>query len=496
MIYFASVSFAVGIILGRILNADLAISLELLLVSLVCFLFLWRSQKARVILFCIMATSAGMARFQTANVSPDPKLLSSIQSEVSLTGEITEEADERDLNSRYVLDIDGSKSRILLVTDRFPEFAYGDKISVSGTLELPKNFEGDTGIEFDYVSYLLKDGVHFVMYRPNIEKVGDGGSIVFKNLFKLKNYFSAKVSDVVPEPNASLVNGLIFGAKQSLGESLLSTMKNVGLIHIVAISGYNVTVIAIAILYMTSYLGKRNLGLLLSALCIILFALMVGFGSTVIRASIMAVIAILAQYLGRQTDALRALFIAGILMIIWNPFILTSDPSFQLSFMATLGLILFSPIIKDFLFAQKYKKYFCWIPEKFGLREIVSSTLSVQIFLLPMLLKMSGVLSLVSFFLNLVVLPIVPGAMLAGFITGFAGIFSRILSWPFGALSYLLTEIIIRLAEFAEKIPLAFVRVGSFPDWAILVCYVFYAWVFWKFSSITSQFKFAKKSSI
>lgn len=498
MIYASSVSFAVGILLGQIFGTGLAVSIFLILVSASVFLILRKERVAKKILLCIIFFGLGMVRLNISQTLPDPRLKETVGQKVSLTGVISQEPDERDRSTRYVLQIEKSKSQALIVKDRFPKFEYGDRVKVSGKLGLPENFNPSTGeagsengIEFDYVSYLAKDQIHFVMHRPEIEKIGNGGNFVFKNLYKLKNHFIEKVSKVVPEPNASLVNGLIFGAKQSLGEDILNTMKNVGIIHIVAISGYNVTIIAVTVLFVTSKFGRRNLGLAISALFIMLFALMVGFGSTVIRASIMAVIAILAKYLGRPTDALRTLSLAGLLMLLWNPLILKGDPSFQLSFMATLGLILYSPIVKDFLFSSWLKI----IPDKLELHEIISSTFAVQIFLLPMLLRMSGIFSLVSFILNILILPIVPWAMLFGFITGVSGGISLILSWPFGMISFALTETIVKLAELAEKIPLAFFKVGSLPLIMVVACYIFYAWVFWKFSSIAAQFRLEKKSS-
>ena len=165
------------------------------------------------------------------------------------------------------------------------------------------------------------------------------------------------------------------------------------------------------------------------------------------------------------------------------------------SFMATLGLIIYSPMVENFLFNSWPKKLFGLVPNKLGLREIISSTFAVQIFLLPMLIKMSGIFSLVSFVLNILILPLVPWAMLFGFLTGAFGSVSLVLSSPFGVATYVLTQIILRLAEIAEKIPLAFLQVGSLPTFVVIVFYIFYAWAFWKFSSITDQFKLEKKSS-
>ena len=495
MIYATSVSFGVGILLGEIFEIDSAVAIFLILICTSLSLILRKEVRARKILLCVIFLAIGILRLNFAQTSPDTELVKNIGGEVSLTGEIADEPDERDQTARYVLKIDDSPSQALLVKGRFPKFEYGDQVSVSGKIEFPENFESENGIEFDYVSYLAKDKIHFMMYRPEVEKIESGGNIIFKNLYRVKNYFIQKVSLAVPEPNASLVNGLIFGAKQSLGKEILDTMKNVGLIHIVAISGYNLTIIAVATLYITSRLVRRNLGLTLSASFIILFALMVGFGSTVIRASIMAVVAILAKYLGRPGQALRTLFLAGLMMILWNPLILKSDPSFQLSFMATLGLIIYSPMVENFLFNSWPKKLFGLVPNKLGLREIISSTFAVQIFLLPMLIKMSGIFSLVSFVLNILILPLVPWAMLFGFLTGAFGSVSLVLSSPFGVATYVLTQIILRLAEIAEKIPLAFLQVGSLPTFVVIVFYIFYAWAFWKFSSITDQFKLEKKSS-
>ena len=152
----------------------------------------------------------------------------------------------------------GFKSSMLLVADRFPEFKYGDKIKVFGKLDLPKNFESDNGTEFDYISYLSKDKIHFLIYRPEIKKLeGYGGNKFVASLYSLKNILIKNISAVVPEPNSSLLDGVIFGTKQSLGQDLLDDFKKVGLIHIVVLSGYNITIIAVGIFWALSFLEKE-----------------------------------------------------------------------------------------------------------------------------------------------------------------------------------------------------------------------------------------------
>ena len=188
---------------------------------------------------------------------------------------------------------------------------------------------------------------------------------------------------------------------------------------------------------------------------------MVGFGATVMRACIMATLAILARFLGRPADALRWLFIAGFLMLLWKPMNLFYDPSFQLSFMATLGLILFSQPIFSFITNSKISKY---IPIKYGVREIVSSTLAVQVFVLPLLIKMSGFVSIVSLLINPLVLPFIPWVMALGALTGLLGLLPFVggfLSWPIGALAYLLTQFVIIVTKFFANVPFATLQIGN-----------------------------------
>lgn len=480
MIYVGVISFTFGILLQHFFNFGWIFGAFILITSLAVSAIFWKEnlRLSKTIFILALLLSSGILRMSLIDISPEKSLLEALGKKVSFDALISEEPDIRDTTIRYKVQPDfESKSSLLLVAERFPRFNYGDKVKVLGKLDLPKNFKSDNGVEFDYVSYLSKDKIHFVIYRPKIEKIEseEEGRIVYF-LYSLKHFLIFNLQKVVPEPNSSLMAGLLFGSKQSLGPELLSQFKNVGLIHMVVLSGYNITIVAYGILAAANYFGKRNLGFMLSIIILLFFGLMVGLGATVIRALVMASIAILARYLGRPTDALRALFIAGFLMIFYNPLTLISDPSFQLSFMATLGLILFSETIYKFISLK-----ISWIPEKFAIREIVSSTFAVQIFILPLLIKMSGQVSIISFLINPIVLPFVPLTMALGAITSALGaipFFGFYLSWPFGALSYLLTEIIIKIVTFSSSIPFAFLSISSLSNYIVILCYIGYAFLF------------------
>lgn len=476
MIYYSVISFLLGIVFQKYFNSDLFFFLFLVLILLSVSLLLLKQRKEFPKGFFIIGIFFifGLVRMSLFDSSLDPNLYKNLNKEISFVAEVVEERDERDINVRLVVSPVDSKSLVLLVVDRASKFNYGDRIEVVGKLSLPKNFETENGTEFDYISYLSKDKIHFIVYQPKITLLEKGSTLTGK-LFSIKNKLISNISRVVPEPNSSLIAGLLFGAKQSLGQELLDKFKDVGLIHIVVLSGYNITIIAAGIISIFSYFGKRNTGFVIGVIFIILFGIMVGLGATVIRAIIMSIIAILARFLGRPQDALRALFVAGLIMLFWNPIILFSDPSFQLSFLATLGLIIFTPFVSNFISNTKLNKF---IPEKLGIREIVSSTFAVQIFLLPMLIKISGQVSIISFLVNPILLPLVPIAMLFGFVTSLLGLFSYFVSWSFGIISYFVTEIIIRVVEFSSSLYFSTFGIGILPNYIVLLTYFGFAFLF------------------
>lgn len=500
MTYQFLVSFVIGIFFEFIFNAGWSASLLITLVSFCIFLILYFQNDdtdiAKKILIIGLAFSIGVLRMSYSDIYPDSNLYKQVGQKISFEATISDEPDVRDAGARYtVKPAISSKSLVLLIADRFPEYKYGDKIKVSGKLDLPKNFLTDSGNEFNYISYLAKDKIHFLIYRPQIKFIENGDENIFvSKLYLFKNYFIEKISNVMPEPNGSLIAGMIFGVKQSLGEDLLNDFKKVGLIHIVVLSGYNITIIAAGVFYFTSIFSKRNLGFIFSALLIFLFALMAGFSATVIRAVIMALISVLALYLGRPSDALRWLFIAGLLMLLWNPLLIFYDPSFQLSFIATLGLILFSEIIDKKFISQiirllikiKVPISFITTLEKIKMREIISSTLAVQLFILPLLIEMSGFVSIISFIINPLLLPLTPPIMAFGALTGAFGLLpfvGRILSWPFGAISYVLTQIIISVTEFSANLSLATFQTDSIPIYLIFIWYLGYGVLYWKLTA-------------
>ncbi len=421
---------------------------------------------------------AGIFRMTMNNqISASSNLDRHLDNIISITGIIDAEPDIREKEARLTVVSQGT--RLLITTALYPRFAYGDKMIIVGKLQKPKKFDTDNGRQFDYPAYLAKDGIYYLIERPKTGFISaNNGSFIQTKLFAFKNSFIGKITKIIPEPYGSFLSGLLLGGKQSLGKELLDDFRRVGIIHIVVLSGYNITVVGDAIMKAFSFLPKF-FGMSLGVVSIILFALMTGGSATVVRASIMALLVIVASATGRTYDITRALFVAGFLMVLHNPAILVFDPSFQLSFMATLGLVTLSPIIKNRL---------AWVTERFGLRDIVSATLATQIFVLPLLLYNTGQLSLVALPINLLILPTIPATMLFGFIAGLMAFIGTYLALPFAGIAYSLLWYQVSLVTLVASFPFASVSMPSISFFGLVCIYaLFFVVVYIRQSQLASS---------
>ncbi len=414
----------------------------------------------------ILTFSFGIFRFHLADKSAP---IFPIEAKVSFSGILIDEPDIRENNQKLNIEVDiGEEKTKILATVGFEEnFKYGDEVKFLGKLQKPQNFLTDTGKEFDYINYLRKDGILYISSYPEIEIVSRRhGNFIKRFLFSAKEKFLAKMNFAIPEPESLLMGGLILGEKSAFSEELREDFVRTGTIHIVALSGYNVTIVAEWFMKLFSFLPFMwSIGAGIFA--ILLFVLMTGGSSTALRAGIMATLALVARATGRNYDVARALALAGVLMIIFNPFVLVYDVSFQLSFIATVAVIFLAP---------KIEKHFTWITERFGLRDIVSVTCAAYIFVLPFILYKMGNLSLVALPANILVLPFIPITMVFGFLTGFFGLIWNMLALPFGYISYLLLHYELGIIQFLSNIPFASFSVSNFPLTITILIYVYFAY--------------------
>lgn len=443
------------------------------------------SKKQKIIFSSIFITSLFIIRLYFAIPPENIPADKFIGEQVNFSGVIVAEPDKRSDSTRYTIKSEGNLDhmKVLITANRFPEFYYGDLVTVEGKIERPEEFETDLGRTFDYPNYLAKDGIRYVIFRPELSLVEKGhGSRLISTLFYIKKKFVQNIENALPEPHSSLANGITLGLKQSLGKELLDVFRRVGIIHIVVLSGYNMTIILSGVIYSLGRLPlkfSRGVTLLFAAILTLAFSALVGFSATVLRASVMALLAILARFLGRPILAMRTLFIAGAAMLFWNPLILFYDPSFQLSFLATFGLLALAPIIeRKFRFLSSISGVSSkW--KQVG-KEIFTATLATQIFVLPAIIYMTGQFSIISLPVNLLVLPLIPTAMIFTGISGVLGMILPIIGKVAAFPAYIILEFIIKLSEIAANFPLAAISVKSIPLWLVFLVYVGYGWYLWK----------------
>jgi competence protein ComEC len=492
---FFCLSFIIGTAFASFLKIPYFIIGIFLIVAIVLVILFWQTshqsklgagqgKKEMVVLgFCLMIAVLGVWRYQSATkVSVGDISQFNGKGKIVFAGIIDKEPDRRMENQKIIIKIVKVVGidriiggRVLITVNKYPEYSYGDEIKISCKLQEPKNFEG-----FDYQQYLAKDDIYSVAYNPQAEITGrDKGNKIKASLFKLKDKFEGNLGKILPEPQASYADGLVLGEKSTLPQNILNNFSTVGITHIIALSGFNITIIAESLRrFFNSIMVSRNSSFWITVIFIIGFVVMTGASASIVRAAVMGILLILARKSGRLYSIRNALVFAGLIMIFLNPKILRFDLGFQLSFLAALGLIYISPL---------FEKYFLWLPKRFDIQGIASATLGAQLAVFPLLLFSFGKLSLISPVANLLILPFVPLAMFWIFLSGFLSFIwlvpTRIIAW----ISWLILTYQIKIAELLAKIPYAAINVNI--GWVWLV--VMYA-ALWGVIILNSKIKMQK----
>lgn len=379
---------------------------------------------------------------------------------VTVEGRVAEEPKPSETTNQVVVETP-EKFRLLLITDLYPEYRYGEQLKIFGKIVEPKG---------DYKNYLVRQDIFFEMFRPAIEKtpgVKDASTPGVKmqsSLIWMRGKFMRGIERILPEPQAGLLGGLLIGAKSSMDKNLLEDFRRVGLSHMVVLSGYNLSIVAEAARVVFGFL-PFYLSLGVAGTSILIFALMAGGGAAVGRAALMALFALFARATGRIYEVTRALVFTIIALLLWNPNYLVFDLGFQLSVLATLGLLFLTPLLA---------KFFRRAPARLGIREILTSTVAAQLAVLPWLLYKMGQLSIISFVANPLVLLAVPPIMFWGFILTVTSWVSTLLAFVPGAIAYLLLSYQLALVNFFARLPFASFKLSQFPLVIALAIYAFY----------------------
>ncbi len=340
---------------------------------------------------------------------------------------------------------------------------YGDVLTIECPLKIPSN----VGLDFDYRMYLAMKGVGYTCYPKAWHKErSDEGNGFVRTILRMRSVLEEKLDAVVAYPESGLGKGLLFGGNGYLTKETQNAFSRTGMTHIVAVSGANVVIVAECLFLLAILCGLwRRQALWFAGIGIAVFVVMTGAGASAVRAGLMGGLVLLASYTGRVSNGLRLWSAALAMMLWWNPLLLRYDLGFQLSFLATLGILVCLP-----LFEQSASSKHSLVPAP--LQEILWMTISAEAFVLPIILYNFQAFPTLSLLANLFVLPVIPIAMLFGFLASLFGFIFAPLAQFFGLIVFLVLRYMMGVIEVLGGQSFASVSTPSFGVQAACIWYV------------------------
>lgn len=344
-----------------------------------------------------------------------------------------------------VVDTEYDKKLQLTIRDR-STLLPGDNVTVRGEVKRPEDFTTDTGRVFEYEAFLASKGIVGLVANPIVGPVTSRDFSLTRIptiiRYSVANIFSRYISF----PFDGVLAGMIVGYQGGLPTSIQDLFRDTGVLHVLVLSGYNITLLAgfLAVLLKRLPFRVRNI---VTIIAIILIVLVSGAGVASVRAGIMGGVAVLAGLSIRQYQPARALTVAFLIFFFTSPTTIFVDPGFHLSFLATLFMILVLP---------KVETLFAWIPQTkhVDLRELLMLALSAPIFMLPYMMYFSGNFPLSAPIANILFALVTPIIMIVG-------ILLVALAW---------------VTPLASLIGVLVSGLGSFVLWFLRWCDTIYIW--------------------
>ncbi len=379
--------------------------------------------------------ATGEAQLVSGTVSDEPELLGERQ---------------RVVLSEVAVDGASVSGGIRASLSRYPQYSYGQQLQLSCKLTPAEDSPG--------VASLRRRNIGALCGSPSgIRILGEASSGVRGMLLRLRAKLQASVNGSLPEPQASLLAGILWGARTGLPQGVQDDFKVAGMSHQVAVSGFNTTIIATALGALLFRVGlARGAVAATSALGIAAFAVLSGGSAAVVRAAAMSSAVLAARTVGRPAAAGYVLTVAAFAMVLWNPWLIY-DVGFQLSLAATAGLVYISPALEPVV---------RWLPERFALRENMATTLAATLATLPITVAHFGQFSVVGLLANAVTLPLLPLTMALGGIAVGAGMLLPSLGAAAGIVTWLPLTYLLGVAHVAALIPGAAVVTQPLGWWA------------------------------
>ncbi len=473
------VSFIVGIGIESFVRIPVGFVFFTGMGAMMMFAYAGRNGSAYAVLAALLTCGllAGMVRMGYAKrYAPDLSSFSGMH--ITIKGILRDDPKFTRSGRQVIMDVSDINGHnlsrvvpIIAFVRAYPPYQAGDELGMEGKLEA-KPYDGASA------------GIIFSAKEEKIN--GERLFVLLRWLGKAKAAFSGHIDAVLPQPHASFMKGLLLGEKASIPPYLLEEFKQAGVSHIVALSGYNITLVGtflVGILLMLTVPFWLTFWIALCA--IILFVMMTGASASLVRAAIMGILVLVAGREGRMYHMTNALVCAGAIMLMLNPYLIRFDVGFQLSFLATLGLVYLTEPAERAMLRMAYTLRMCLgmrgIPKKehrviAGMRRIASETMAAQIAVLPLLTYRFGGFSLIAPVSNVLVLAAVPGTMMLGFSAGMFGFLSSAVSAVVGWCAWLALSYEFAVISVASAIPFSFLRISFAGVVVFTGVYGFFVW--------------------
>lgn len=437
--------WVVGILTAAALHLPTQVWLLLLLLPLGYLLLFWRNLPLRkwhlVLIFGIL----GALRLQLA--LPDEIQLElkqfNAQGRASLIGVVVAEPDIRQTQTLVRVEVSKIQTegewrevhgRALVSVARDTPVQYGDEVQVDGAPDDPPD-----GVDFSYRDYLARENVFTLIRNARLYTIASGkGDAFWAKLYAFKANAEATINQLLPEPSAALLNGILLGDDRAIPPELREAFNNTNTAHIIAISGFNIAVLIGVLAFVfrrpaismqarvmtnptSSPLARffalltQHLVAILIILFLVLYTLLVGASPSVVRACIMGGLVVIALEFGRTSYAFNALAISVFIMTLLNPYVLW-DVGFQLSFLATLGLLIYAPRLQTYIEGWLKKRVSDerarHIVEFF--KDALIVTAAAFFVTAPLIIVYFHRVSIIGFLTNFLILPVQPAIMILG----------------------------------------------------------------------------------
>ncbi|MEM7115880.1 MAG: DNA internalization-related competence protein ComEC/Rec2 [Chloroflexota bacterium] len=488
LIIYLTVCWLAGVWLASTYSLPVPIIATIIIIGLASTILWRRFPLWRQIALCIAVLGLGMVRYGLAIPTIDENHVAFYNGSRKsiLTGTVTDEPDVRDrfVNLEVTVEAitlaDGTThpvvGKVQVQTFRFPVIEYGTRLQLNGRLETPPENR-----DFSYKDYLARQDIHSLMALPDITILAEGeGNPIYAAILGLKQRAQTTIQRLIPEPEAALLVGILLGNDNGLPPDLEEDFRRTGMTHIIAISGFNIAILVGLLVHVGEWLFTKRTAVILALVGVIFYTILVGADASVIRAAIMGSLYLVSsRLLGRNSYTYASLFAAAFAMTLYDPLTLW-DVGFQLSFAATLSLMLYADPLNRWVTQRLEQSFSNDVVQKLMgvISESILVTLAAQILTLPLMIAYFKQLSLISLVANALILPAQPGVMIWGGLATILGLAFPLLGQPLAWVAWLLLRYTTTLVRALATVPGAAVPIAA-PVSAILFIYALIALITW-----------------